>query len=369
MRFTVSSSAGKAFTPLCLALATLWSPGAHAEVVTADSNYFAGWQVAIFDDPAVTFAKGTPVSATLQGMPFTLDWLGDVGSGSHPWLRWSGTNLNLMSSTATRPANIGLPTAAAGNVWEAGGGVHSVKFLAPMLVGTTLISHDLDATDASQYRFFRCDGTQLDAAASVEFLQISTSSIPTQTPPVAGAVDSFWQLESPANAPTNGIVSGLIIKATDVCEIRTTELGRSGHSTIDYMLALAPAEPQPVNDTRSTPVNTPITIDVRSNDTVSQPSMALDMPTVTVPPTNGTVLVDATGSVVYRPNPAFVGTDTFTYEVCTAVTGPARRCEVAQVTITVTAAAAPTPVPVNSPLSLLALASLLGWVARRTTRR
>ena len=86
-------------------------------------------------------------------------------------------------------------------------------------------------------------------------------------------------------------------------------------------------------------------------------------------PANGSVVFNANGTFTYTPNANFTGTDTFTYEVCTAVTGPARRCEVAQVTITVAAptpAPVPAPVPVNSPLGLLA--GLVGLVARRARR-
>ncbi|MFN2469575.1 MAG: Ig-like domain-containing protein [Gaiellaceae bacterium] len=52
-----------------------------------------------------------------------------------------------------------------------------------------------------------------------------------------------------------------------------------------------------------------------------------------VPPSNGTLVLDADGAFTYTPNPAFIGTDTFTYRISDG-TG---RTDDAQVTITVAA--------------------------------
>ncbi|MET0435533.1 MAG: Ig-like domain-containing protein [Cellulomonas sp.] len=92
-------------------------------------------------------------------------------------------------------------------------------------------------------------------------------------------------------------------------------------------------DPVAVDDTATTPESTPVTIDVGANDlgTVLPPD-------VTVPPGHGTVaLVD--GVLVYTPAPGFVGTDTFTYQVCAADVSPA--CASAVVTVVVTGAEDP----------------------------
>ena len=49
-------------------------------------------------------------------------------------------------------------------------------------------------------------------------------------------------------------------------------------------------------------------------------------------PPNGEVFVQPDGSVVYRPDPDFFGTDTFSYQVC----DPTPRCDTATVTVSVT---------------------------------
>ena len=359
----------KALTTLSIALAAAWSCGAQAEVVQANSNYFAGWQVAAFDAAVVVPVKGTPIPANVGGASFTITHLADAGLGAHQWTRWASMNSQLMSY-GTGPVNIGLPTPA-GNVWEMGGGTMSIKFTSPMPWGTTLFSHDIDGTDAAEYRIFRCNGAQADATA-VEFIQISTVDMPTQTAPVPGAADSFWRLESPYSPPFSnptGIVSGLQVRANDVCEIQVTELGRASHSTIDFMLGVAPAQPLTEDDTRSTPKGTPVTIDVRDNDTVTQSTVGLDVPTLIQQPTNGMATVNGSGQVVYTPHTDFSGTDTFIYEVCTQAMGAARRCSEAKVTVTVLAPTAPTPVPANSPFALLAMGGLIGWAVRRAHKR
>jgi hypothetical protein len=89
-------------------------------------------------------------------------------------------------------------------------------------------------------------------------------------------------------------------------------------------------DPVAVDDAATTPEGTPVTIDVVANDlgTVLPPD-------VTTPPAHGTVaLVD--GALVYTPAPGFVGTDTFTYQVCASDVSPA--CASAVVTVVVSGA-------------------------------
>jgi len=97
--------------------------------------------------------------------------------------------------------------------------------------------------------------------------------------------------------------------------------------------AIVPRVPVPVDDARSTVEGRPVTIDVLGNDgdttgwTVSAGT----------PPRNGTVAVNADGTVAYTPNIGYVGDDSFTYTVTdgNGATGTAT------VTITVTPVGAP----------------------------
>ena len=283
---------------------------ARAETVAAASQYFNGWQMAKFAETVSMPVAGTPINATLGGAPFTIN---TVGANPTRWLTWGGAQNGYLMWPSDLPANIGLPTDT-GNVWELGAGEISIKFQTPMVPGTTLFSHDFDNADAMEYRFYRCDGTQVDARL-VEFLQISTANNPVQTPPVTGATDSFWKLASPTTSGLVGTTVGLVVKAADVCEISAKELGSPRHSTIDMMLGIPPT-PTPANDTSNTTQDQSVTIDVRDNDTTSSPSTSLTVPTIVQTPANGTASIDGSGNVIYTPNTGFSGTDTFTYQVC-----------------------------------------------------
>jgi hypothetical protein len=72
------------------------------------------------------------------------------------------------------------------------------------------------------------------------------------------------------------------------------------------------------DDETSTSLETPVVIDVLTND--SDPDGVIDPTTVQIDhdgdPGNGAVAIDlVTGRITYTPNPGFVGTDTFSYFV------------------------------------------------------
>ncbi len=75
-------------------------------------------------------------------------------------------------------------------------------------------------------------------------------------------------------------------------------------------------------DQSSTPEATTVVIDVTGNDAPGNPNGSLGNPTVTDPPSNGVAIVNADGTVSYTPNPGFIGTDTFTYEICDTTVDP-----------------------------------------------
>ncbi len=75
--------------------------------------------------------------------------------------------------------------------------------------------------------------------------------------------------------------------------------------------AVLAAPPQAVDDVRTTRVNTPVTINVLSND--SDPDGdAIELVQVSAP-AMGTAIVNADGGVLYTPDANFEGTDSFTY--------------------------------------------------------
>lgn len=99
-------------------------------------------------------------------------------------------------------------------------------------------------------------------------------------------------------------------------------------------LALAAAD-----DTAATTSDTPVAIDVLANDTI--PADALDRITLAIAttPAHGVVAIDpATNLFTYTPGTGFLGTDSFSYQICAA--GAA--CQTAVVAVTVTATATAT---------------------------
>ncbi len=70
------------------------------------------------------------------------------------------------------------------------------------------------------------------------------------------------------------------------------------------------------DDATTTPLNTPIAIDILSNDTDTDGSINATTVVITSGPAHGAVAVDpTTGMVTYTPNSSFSGTDTFRYTV------------------------------------------------------
>ncbi|HEY3385149.1 MAG TPA: Ig-like domain-containing protein, partial [Saprospiraceae bacterium] len=91
--------------------------------------------------------------------------------------------------------------------------------------------------------------------------------------------------------------------------------------------------PVAVDDSATTPEDTPVDIDVLVND--SDPDSPLGIPDVTEPPANGMAMVNPGDSTItYTPDPDFVGIDSFMYEICD--NGVPSLCDTATVVITVT---------------------------------
>lgn len=119
--------------------------------------------------------------------------------------------------------------------------------------------------------------------------------------------------------------------------IPITDLNGDGQITEeDCSYGQEPNEPPvAIDDSATTPVNTPVVIDVPAND--SDPDGNLDTSTVTIdtPPVHGTVtnINATTGEATYEPDTDYVGSDSFIYEICDTE----GLCDTATVTITIEA--------------------------------
>jgi anthranilate/para-aminobenzoate synthase component II len=100
--------------------------------------------------------------------------------------------------------------------------------------------------------------------------------------------------------------------------------------------------PTAVNDSATTAMNTPVTVNVVSNDTDDGGIDASSVAIVTSP-TSGTAASNGNGTVTYTPNAGFTGSDSFTYTVADAQSAVSN-----QATVTVTVNAASTEVVIDN---------------------
>ncbi|QWP78720.1 DUF11 domain-containing protein [Lysobacter sp. K5869] len=130
--------------------------------------------------------------------------------------------------------------------------------------------------------------------------------------------------------PTPGY-SGPDTYTYQVCET----LNPSNCATATVAVTVQPNVVSANDDNASTPANTPLTIPVLGNDTVTGAPLNPASLTFPTPPAHGTVTLNPDGSVVYTPAPGYLGTDSFVYQVCDTST-PTPVCDTATVNLTVT---------------------------------
>ena len=137
---------------------------------------------------------------------------------------------------------------------------------------------------------------------------------------VTGATPKTPGANTPTLNPTDGTITvpnntpaGTYSIVYQICE--KLNPGNCSTATIVVTVVGTPTTaPIAVDDRATTPRNTPVTIDVLSNDTPN----GATLPNVVTPPLNGSVIVNADGSIEYTPHTGFVGVDTFVYELCNA---------------------------------------------------
>ena len=108
-----------------------------------------------------------------------------------------------------------------------------------------------------------------------------------------------------------GTASGTYTVTYSICEKLNPSNCSTATATIVVHRTPAPI-PAAANDEATTPINTPIVIDVLHNDTPH----GTVTPHITTIPTKGTAVVNHDNTVTYTPNTNFVGIDTFVYEIC-----------------------------------------------------
>ena len=159
------------------------------------------------------------------------------------------------------------------------------------------------------------------ATTNTVSISVVTGATPKQSGTNTPTLDSDGKVTVPNNTP-----AGTYTIVYQICDKLNS--GNCATTTATIVVGTTtPTAPVPVavDDRATTPLNTPVTINVLGNDT---PEGAT--PNVTTNPANGSVSVNSDGSIEYRPHTDFAGTDTFVYELCNA-----SGCATATVTVEV----------------------------------
>ena len=154
---------------------------------------------------------------------------------------------------------------------------------------------------------------------------VTISQVSTPTGAVVPRIDTTnGDVIVPNNTP-----AGIYTITYQICTVATPTACATATVQVTVPAAtLTPTiAPIAVDDRATTPLNTPIVVNVLANDTLN----GATTPNVVANPANGTVIVNLDGSIEYRPNIGFTGTDTFVYELC----NPQGNCDSATVTIEV----------------------------------
>ena len=97
------------------------------------------------------------------------------------------------------------------------------------------------------------------------------------------------------------------VASPTVCDTANIVVTVTGTTT-----STTPVLPIAADDRTTTPIDTPVVVNVLANDTPN----GATAPNVVTNPTNGTTVVNPDGTIEYRPHTGFEGIDTFVYELC-----------------------------------------------------
>ena len=222
-----------------------------AEITVApNSNYFSNWSFSDFQPPAQSLyyydnvgnrgANALPSGGgqnigTLAGNSLT--WTVPEQDATKITAGVFTTNRNIFGTNL--PAGLfgsaSTPAPGQGFLNRGTGQFSSPRAFAP---GTTFFFQDFDNTETAQYRFYDCAGIQVDAG-DFDFLKISTINTPSHS--VQGTAPNRYWVASAVVASDPNTVSGITIKANNVCRIDisgTRPAGTGG--SVNYFLGSPP---------------------------------------------------------------------------------------------------------------------------------
>jgi large repetitive protein len=185
----------------------------------------------------------------------------------------------------------------------------------------------------------------------------ATTSTPNTTPttlcvPITDADPLDSHTLSLCGAPTMGSISGVVNNVThQLCVTYTPTAGAVGKDSVciiicdngtpskcdttilTFNIGSTNDKPVATNDINITMKNTPVSGNVKTNDSDPNFNTLTVNSTPVLAPTNGTIVLLPNGNYVYTPNPNFVGTEIIKYQVCD--NGTPSLCDTASLVIEV----------------------------------
>ncbi|GAA5108483.1 hypothetical protein GCM10023339_07560 [Alloalcanivorax gelatiniphagus] len=186
---------------------------------------------------------------------------------------------------------------------------------------------DLGATESTPQN--TAVTTPLDEIVSTTGAELDPSAVSEETAPAHGTLVINATTGAVTYTPAPGY-SGTDSYEVRVCDTSTPDrqcFVATVHVTVAVNVVTA------VDDKDATTAGTPVSTNVRSNDT-SASGQDLAAPTIGTQPDNGSVTVGTGGVFSYTPDAGFSGTDSYGYEVCDTST-PTPVCDTATVTVLV----------------------------------
>jgi len=185
-----------------------------------------------------------------------------------------------------------------------------------------------------------------DAETTLEDVPVSSDVTPNDSD--ADVADILTVTTTPVTPPANGMVMlnadgtytytpnasffGTDTFVYEICDNGTPV--ECATATVTITVESDNDAPVAVDDTETTPEDTPLSSDVTLNDSDLDGDNLIVNTTPVTDVSNGTLVLNADGTFTYTPNPDYFGTDSFVYEVCDD--GIPSFCTTATVTIDVT---------------------------------
>ena len=299
---------------------------------------------------SATDSDGTIASYTIETLPNDTEgvlYLGDPAQSGTPITKGQTLALNEAANLFFKPNN--SFTGETGFTYTATDNQAAKSNTATVTIPVTASNQPpvaIDKTAPSTPNNITVSVPALEATdndGTVEAYQIQT--LPAESegivylgdPATGGKPLSVGEILTPAKAaelffkPNTGFSgqSSLTYTATDNHD------AVSNTATVTLPVTAPPNKPPIANDDSvNTDPNTLVTISVLTDDSDPDANLDPSSVTITTPPPEGQVVVNADGTVNYTPNAGFTtGTDRFIYQVCD--TGTPKLCDTAEVAVTV----------------------------------